>query len=110
MVGKKAARVTPIWALAAAARRSAAATSGRRCSRAEGAVTGIRGGAGPASAAATDARDAGRPIRAAMACSSRARWAFRSGIWARAVCSWVSARSSSRPLAAPPSCRVRVRS
>jgi hypothetical protein len=42
-VGKKAARATPISALAAATRRSAAAMSGRRSSSVEGTPTGTSG-------------------------------------------------------------------
>src|SRR5215472_5058750 len=42
--GKYPARATPIWALAAATRLSATATSGRRSIRSEGTPTGIRGG------------------------------------------------------------------
>src|SRR6266481_7759566 len=43
IVGKYAARATPMRALAAAIERSAAATSGRRCNRSEGTPTGRAG-------------------------------------------------------------------
>ena len=43
MVGKNAASATPIWALAAAIRRSAAAMSGRRSSSVDGSPAGITG-------------------------------------------------------------------
>ena len=39
--GKNAARATPMPALSAATRRSAAATSGRRCSKVDGTPTGL---------------------------------------------------------------------
>ena len=69
MFGKKAARATPISALAAAARRSAAAMSGRRCSRAEGTPVGTLGRVSGAVDAASEKLEAGSPTRLAMACS-----------------------------------------
>src|SRR6202012_4583644 len=70
MVGKKAARATPIWALAAEVRRSPAATWGRRGRSSEAAATGIGGAAGKALASGARLKlEAGWPTRLAMACS-----------------------------------------
>ncbi len=108
--GKSAARATPMSALAAAARRSAAAMSGRRWSRVEGALTATRGCGKAVSVGARLKVEALSPTRAAMACSISARWAATAVIWALAVESCVWARATSRPVASPPSCRTSVSS
>jgi hypothetical protein len=70
MVGKNAARATPMSALAAATRRSAAAMSGRRSSRVEGTPAGISGTrALQVGSAARRKPLAGSPTRVAMAFS-----------------------------------------
>src|SRR5689334_12514013 len=72
-VGYQAASETPIWALAAATRRSAAAISGRRSSSCEGIPSGIAGGVA-LNATTGIAKSAGAlPISSAMACSNWAR-------------------------------------
>ena len=66
-VGKNAATATPIWALAAATRRSAAAMSGRRSSSSDGTPTGMAGGPVASGAAAIENVAGGRPMRTAIA-------------------------------------------
>src|SRR5271157_2330607 len=68
-LGKYAALATPIWALAWATARSAAAMSGRRSSSSEGIPTGVAGGLVSRACAGRANVDAGWPIKTAMACS-----------------------------------------
>src|SRR5207253_2891038 len=60
-VGKNAAFATPMLALAAAMRRSAAATSGRRSSNSDGNPGGMTGGCASSGRSATVNEDAGTP-------------------------------------------------
>src|ERR1700723_2775800 len=73
MLGKYAARATPMRAFAAAIARSAEATSGRRCNRSEGSPTGNTGNGGAAAEGARVKLGAGVPIRVAIACSNCGR-------------------------------------
>ena len=97
-------------ALAAAMRRSAAATSGRRCSRVEGAPTGVTGASERPDVDARLKVEADSPTSTAMACSSKARSATACSYWACVAASWVWARPVSSPLAAPPAWRRLVKS
>ena len=63
-----------------------------------------------ASLGASASSEGSRPASAAISCSVAARRLAMSEICARASESWVCARLTSRPDAAPPSCRARVRS
>jgi hypothetical protein len=92
---------TPICALAAATRRSAAATSGRRWSSSDGRPMGMSGGASAGGAAARLNVEAGRPTSSAMACSSWARWTPTSMYCARVVSSCASACATSTREATP---------
>ena len=64
----------PIPALAAATRRSAAATSGRRCSSVAGNTAGIGGSVGSAATGGSVNSSGVWPASTATACSSVARW------------------------------------
>ena len=99
---------TPICALAAATRRSAAATSGRRCSSSDGTPTGMLGGGEASGVAGSENADGGWPISSAMACSSWLRCTPTSIAWACALLSWASACTTSTCEATPPVKRVRV--
>jgi len=82
--------------------RSAAATSGRRCSSSEGTEVGVGGAPGDQSAIGWMVRLAGGwPIRTAMACSAAVRARSRSTRLALALVSWVWAVSTSLLAATP---------
>src|SRR6185369_9513123 len=87
-VGYQAASDTPIWALAAATRRSAAAISGRRSSSCEGMPGGIAGGVEMNAATGREKSAGGWPTSSAMACSSWARCTPMSMDWAMVDLSW----------------------
>ena len=86
---------TPIWALAAAICRSAAAISGRRSNSCDGTPTGMEGTFWHSCTLGMANDGAGLPIRVAMACSSWARCTPRSMAVAWLFLSWVSARAMS---------------
>src|SRR5712692_11791331 len=88
MVGKKAAFATPIWAFAAATRRSAAAISGLRSRISDGMPTGIVGGTRARGVVGMERLEVGFPISSAMACSNCARCTPTSIAWAWVVLSW----------------------
>ena len=69
MVGKKAARAIPMRWFASAARRSAAAISGRRSNNCEGRPGGMTGGCASSGVTGSEKLLGGCPIRMAMACS-----------------------------------------
>lgn len=100
-VGKNAAIATPICSLAEAARRSAAATSGRRSRIADGTVAGIAGGSAASGIGGSEKLEAGTPISVAIACSYCARVMPLSIAEACADCSWVCAWITSERAATP---------
>ena len=110
--GKYAATATPIRALAAAMRRSAAAISGRRSRMWDGTPTGTAGGAVVAGrgAGGREKPAGGSPVSTAMACSSSARCTPTSIAVAWVVLSWVSAWTTSTREATPARCRSCVSS
>ena len=92
----------PMAAFAAATRRSAAATSGRRSSKVEGTPTGTLG-SGSAAVDGGSAKPAGgTPISSAMACSIWARATPRSIDCAFTLRTCVSAWATSTAVAMPP--------
>ena len=93
--GIKAAMATPIWALAAAICRSAAATSGLLSRSSEGRPTGMGGGVAVRGEKGMEKSDAGFPTSIAIASSSCARCTPTLISWAWVVLSWVSAWSTS---------------
>ncbi len=102
-VGKKAAIATPICSLAAAARRSAAATSGRRSRIAEGTTAGVRGGSAVSGIGASEKLEAGTPIRVAIACSYCARamplLIAEACADCSCVCAWITSERAATPCA-----------
>ena len=111
MLGKKAALATPISALAAAMRRSAAAISGRRCSKVDGTAVGASGSLSALVSEAMAKSDAGLPTSAAMACSTSARAVAMSASWASATASSAPDLLISRPgsyAALEPALRQRI--
>ncbi|MNZ97038.1 hypothetical protein D3C78_1162600 [compost metagenome] len=99
--GNQAALFTPIRALAAITRRSAAETSGRRSSSCDGSTAGRSGSFGISSTAARLNCAGGWPTSTAMACSSWARWYFRSMACASVLFSWVRAWATSALVTMP---------
>ncbi|AMU16403.1 hypothetical protein A3203_26525 [Burkholderia cenocepacia] len=100
-VGKNAAIATPICSFAAAARRSAAAMSGRRSRIADGTSTGVIGGSAASGFGGSEKVDAGSPISVAIACSYCARATPLSICAACALCSCVCAWITSARAATP---------
>ncbi len=101
MSGKNALSATPICALAAAIRRSAAAMSGRRCNSADGSPAGIAGSPGGPAAGAIVSSAGGLPISTAIACSNWARKTPTAISWARVLSSWVWACATSEAATIP---------
>ena len=96
--------------IAARMRRSAPATSGRRCNSVDGRPGGTVGKVSANSCGASVKREASSPTSAAMACSMRALWACACATCERVSSSWFWARATSSPGAMPLSKRWRVRS
>jgi hypothetical protein len=102
-VGKYAAIATPICSFAAAALRSADATSGRRSRIDDGISAGTVGGVASSGAAASENVEAGSPISTAIACSNCARATPLSICAACAdcscVCAWITSERATMPCA-----------
>eukprot|EP01022_Parablepharisma_sp_SALTPOND_P004192 TRINITY_DN118_c0_g1_i1.p1 TRINITY_DN118_c0_g1~~TRINITY_DN118_c0_g1_i1.p1 ORF type:complete len:1977 (+),score=693.89 TRINITY_DN118_c0_g1_i1:34526-40456(+) len=102
-LGKQAALATPILALAAATRRSAAATSGRRSSSIEGRPCGTGGATAVNGAFGKEKVEGVLPTSRAMACSTWARVTPLSSAEAWAdfswVCAWITSDLATMPAA-----------